>query len=194
MLILITDTDTAALTDTDADIDTDTDTAALTDTDVAATDIESIAPAPVLSQEDQIRLDEAQREATDAQSTLDSLADQGFTTPEQNYQVESAQNKLAAAQTTINELAPAPVPLDQVTSDTLSTQLPINPATGLKPAGKRRGGRKPIERTEAQKKAAQAQRKERQKVGRNAIRTAENAEKVITTEFDPNSYESVDLG
>jgi hypothetical protein len=73
---------------------------------VVAESVVETPVAPVLSAEDQARLQSAQRNAAEAQATLDFLADRGFTTPEQNYGVEAAQNKLAKAQETINQFEP----------------------------------------------------------------------------------------
>ena len=73
---------------------------------VVAEPVVETPAAPVLSEEDQARLQSAQRNAAEAQATLDFLADRGFTTPEQNYGVEAAQNKLAKAQETINQFEP----------------------------------------------------------------------------------------
>ena len=116
------------------------------------------------------------------------------TTTSQAQQTKTQGQTAPDAGTTVIETTPTDtVPLEQVTSDTPSTQLPTNPATGLKPPGKRRGGRKPVERTAEQTQAAAEQRKDRQKVGRSAIRTAERAQKVIETPFDPDSYDTVDM-
>jgi hypothetical protein len=73
---------------------------------VVAEPVVETPAAPVLSAEDQARLQSAQRNAAEAQATLDFLADRGFTTPEQNYGVEAAQNKLTKAQETINQFEP----------------------------------------------------------------------------------------
>ncbi len=82
------------------------------------------------------------------------------------------------------------VALDAVTEDTPASALPVNPETGLKPKGKR--GRKPVERTPEEQTAAEAQRKERQKVGRDSIRTAEKARAVIEKPFNVDDYDSMD--
>jgi len=74
------------------------------------------------------------------------------------------------------------VPLEDVTVETPTSQLPVNPETGLKPPGKR--GRPRIERTPEQQAAAEAQRKERQKVGRDAIRAVEKAQQTIAAPVD----------
>lgn len=78
------------------------------------------------------------------------------------------------------------VPLDQVTDGTPASQLPVNPATGLKPPGKR--GRKPVERTPEEQAAADAQRKERQKIGRDSIRAAQKLQEIIERPFDAATY------
>ena len=82
------------------------------------------------------------------------------------------------------------VALEQVTDTTQASELPTNPATGLKPPGKR--GRKPVERTAEEQAAADAQRKERQKVGRESIRTAEKARAVIEKPFNVDDYDNMD--
>ena len=74
------------------------------------------------------------------------------------------------------------VPLEDVTVETPTSQLPVNPETGLKPPGKR--GRPRIERTPEEQAAAEAQRKERQKVGRDAIRAVEKAQQTIAAPVD----------
>jgi hypothetical protein len=84
------------------------------------------------------------------------------------------------------------VPLDQVTDTTPASQLPANPATKLKPPGKRGGGRKPVERTPEQQAAADQQRKERQTVGRDSIRAAERAKAVVDKPFNMADYETDD--
>ena len=92
------------------------------------------------------------------------------------------------------EAAPAAktVPLDQVTETTPASELPTNPATGLKPPGKRGGGRKPVERTPEQQAAADQKRKDRQKVGRDSIRTAEKAKAAVDKPFNMADYDSDD--
>ena len=81
--------------------------------------------------------------------------------------------------------------LDQVNADTPASSLPTNPATGLKPPGKR-GGRKPVQRTPEEQAAADAQRKDRQKVGKESIRGAEKARKVVEKPFNVDDYDSMD--
>ena len=83
------------------------------------------------------------------------------------------------------------VSVDQATAATPASQLAVNPETGLKPPGKR-GGRKPVVRTPEEKAAADAQRAERQKVGKDAIRAAEKARKVVEKPFNPDDYDTLD--
>jgi hypothetical protein len=89
------------------------------------------------------------------------------------------------------EVAPAEtVTLDAVTEDTPASSLPVNPATGLKPPGKR--GRKPVVRTPEEQAAADAQRKDRQKVGKDAIRNADKGLKVVEKPFNIDDYATED--
>jgi hypothetical protein len=78
--------------------------------------------------------------------------------------------------------------VDDVTANTTADQLPVNPNTGLKPPGKRRGGRKPLNRTPEEQEAAAQRRKDRQKVGRDAIRTADKALQVVEKPFNVSDY------
>jgi hypothetical protein len=82
------------------------------------------------------------------------------------------------------------VTLDAVTDTTPASALPVNPETGLKPKGKR--GRKPVERTSEEQAAADAQRKERQQVGRDSIRAAEKARAVVEKPFSADDYDNMD--
>jgi hypothetical protein len=70
-------------------------------------------------------------------------------------------------------------------------QLPHLPETKLKPQGKPRG-RKPVVRTPEEQAEAEAQRKQRQAIGRDAIREADKAQAVITREFNPDDYATDD--
>ena len=97
----------------------------------------------------------------------------------------------AATETAATETAAETVALDQVNADTPASSLPTNPATGLKPPGKR-GGRKPVQRTPEEQAAAEAQRKDRQKVGKESIRGAEKARKVVEKPFNVDDYDSMD--
>jgi len=99
--------------------------------------------------------------------------------------VETAESQVEADTT-------ATVPLEGVTTDTTASQLPANPATGLKPPGKRRGGRKPLDRTPEERQAAAERRKERQKVGRDSVRTADRALNTIEKPFNVDDYSSLD--
>jgi hypothetical protein len=63
--------------------------------------------------------------------------------------------------------------------------------TKLKPQGKPRG-RKPVVRTPEEQAEAEAQRKQRQAIGRDAIREADKAQAVITREFNPDDYATDD--
>jgi hypothetical protein len=63
--------------------------------------------------------------------------------------------------------------------------------TQLKPKGKPRG-RKPVVRTPEEQAEAEAQRKQRQAIGRDAIREADKAQAVITREFNPDDYATDD--
>jgi hypothetical protein len=102
--------------------------------------------------------------------------------------VEAYRNEIARLK---GEAAPTEtVSLDQVTSTTSESELPINPETGLKPPGRR--GRKAVVRTPEEQAAADAQRKDRQKVGRDAIRTVEKAQKVIEKPFNQDDYATLD--
>jgi hypothetical protein len=102
--------------------------------------------------------------------------------------VEAYRNEIARLK---GEAAPTEtVSLDQVTSTTSESELPINPETGLKPPGRR--GRKAVVRTPEEQAAAEAQRKDRQKVGRDAIRTVEKAQKVIEKPFNQDDYATLD--
>jgi hypothetical protein len=102
--------------------------------------------------------------------------------------VEAYRNEIARLK---GEAAPTEtVSLDQVTSTTSESELPINPETGLKPPGRR--GRKAVVRTPEEQAAAEAQRKSRQKVGRDAIRTVEKAQKVIEKPFNQDDYATLD--
>lgn len=111
----------------------------------------------------------------------------------QTIEAETQGQTAPDAGTTVTE-APAAktVPLDQVTETTPASELPTNPATGLKPPGKRGGGRKPVERTPEQQAAADQQRKDRQKVGRDSIRTAEKAKAAVDKPFNMADYDSDD--
>jgi hypothetical protein len=85
--------------------------------------------APVLSEQDQTRLQSAQREVIDAQDTLNFLAEQGFTSPDEHYGVESAQRKIASAQEIINELQPHPVtPAPTAATVEATTETTAKPA------------------------------------------------------------------
>jgi hypothetical protein len=69
---------------------------------------------------------------------------------------------------------------------------PTTPAeTKLKPQGKPRG-RKPVVRTPEEQAEAEAQRKQRQAIGRDAIREADKAQAVITREFNLDDYATED--
>jgi hypothetical protein len=63
--------------------------------------------------------------------------------------------------------------------------------TKLKPQGKPRG-RKPVVRTPEEQAEAEAQRKQRQAIGRDAIREADKAQAVITREFNLDDYATED--
>jgi hypothetical protein len=63
--------------------------------------------------------------------------------------------------------------------------------TQLKPKGKPRG-RKPVVRTPEEQAEAEAQRKQRQAIGRDAIREADKAQAVITREFNLDDYATED--
>lgn len=102
-----------------------------------------------------------------------------------------ATTETVAGVTEADVIAPTEtVAMDQITETTPASALPVNPETGLKPKGKR--GRKPVERTPEEQAAADTQRKERQKVGRDSIRTAEKARAVIEKPFNVDDYDSMD--
>lgn len=112
-----------------------------------------------------------------AVDTVDTLQDQ--LTPLQNIIIDGVPKEEAAT-----------VSVDQATAATPASQLAVNPETGLKPPGKR--GRKAVVRTPEEQAAADAQRKDRQKVGRDAIRTVEKAQKVIERPFNQDDYATLD--
>jgi hypothetical protein len=127
--------------------------------------------APVLSEQDQTRLESAQRDANEAQATLGFLAERGFTTPEQNYGVEAAQNKLAKAQETINQFEP---PVETVAPIVQQAQAKLADAEAAVAAAT----------TPEAKKEATAQRN----VARQEVKKVEAAAptaKVITTPTAP---------
>ena len=121
------------------------------------------------------------------ENVVDTLAEQGIT---DQATVDRALAAFDAEATKVVEANK--VPLDQVTETTPASQLPANPATGLKPPGKRGGGRKPVERTPEQQAAADQQRKDRQKVGRDSIRTAEKAKAAVDKPFNVADYDTED--
>jgi hypothetical protein len=126
----------------------------------------------------------APTEVLDESAYLESIAEQ-----------EADPTETAATETAPIETAAEPAPtetvsMDAVTEDTPASALPVNPETGLKPKGKR--GRKPVERTAEEQAAADAQRKERQKVGRDSIRNAEKAQAVIEKPFNVDDYDNMD--
>jgi hypothetical protein len=121
------------------------------------------------------------------ENVVDTLAEQGITDQ------ATVDRALAAFDAEATKVVGANrVPLDQVTETTPASQLPANPATGLKPPGKRGGGRKPVERTPEQQAAADQQRKDRQKVGRDSIRTAEKAKAAVDKPFNVADYDTED--
>jgi hypothetical protein len=163
--------------------------------------------APVLSEQDQTRLQSAQREVIDAQDTLNFLAEQGFTTPEQHYGVESAQRKIASAQEVINELQPPPVtpaPTAATVEDvTPTTETPVatpkkrgRPAKpkveGAAPAAPKKRGRPSVKEqlTPEQLAATEAERKQDQKDLIKASRDVDKRIKAATKVVDPNKYDS----
>jgi hypothetical protein len=96
------------------------------------------------------------------------------------------------------ETAAATTPADTTTAPTETTTAaptvtaPTTPAeTQLKPKGKPRG-RKPVVRTPEEQVEAEAQRKQRQAIGRDAIREADKAQAVITREFNLDDYATED--
>lgn len=121
------------------------------------------------------------------ENVVDTLAEQGIT---DQAVVDRALAAFDAEATKVVE--GSKVPIDQVTDTTPASSLPTNPATGLKPPGKRGGGRKPVERTPEQQAAADQQRKDRQKVGRDSIRTAERAKAAVDKPFNMADYDSDD--
>jgi hypothetical protein len=163
--------------------------------------------APVLSEQDQTRLQSAQREVIDAQDTLNFLAEQGFTTPEQHYGVESAQRKIASAQEVINELQPPPVTpaptAAKVEDVTPTTETPVatpkkrgRPAKpkveGAAPAAPKKRGRPSVKEqlTPEQLAATEAERKQDQKDLIKASRDVDKRIKAATKVVDPNKYDS----
>ena len=119
------------------------------------------------------------------ENVVDTLAEQGITDQAVIDRALAAFDAEAA-----RVVEGRKVPLDQVTETTPASELPTNPATGLKPPGKR--GRKPVERTPEQQAAAEQQRKDRQKVGRDSIRTAEKARAVVEKPFNMDDYDNMD--
>lgn len=103
----------------------------------------------------------------------------------------TAETETAPTEAAAETATAAPAETTTVTGETPASEVPVNPATGLKPAGKRRGP-KPKERTPEEQAAADAQRKDRQKVGRDAIRTAEAARATIERPFNVDDYDNMD--
>lgn len=131
--------------------------------------------------------------AAEAQVT-ETLADETAAAPTEVLD-EAALTETTATGTAPTETAAETAPtetvsMDAVTEDTPASALPVNPETGLKPKGKR--GRKPVERTPEQQAAADAQRKDRQRVGRDSIRTAEKARTVVEKPFNVDDYDNMD--
>lgn len=132
--------------------------------------------------------------AAEAQVT-ETLADETVAQPtevlDEAALTEATAAETAPTETAATEAAPTEtVSMDAVTEDTPASALPVNPETGLKPKGKR--GRKPVERTPEQQAAADTQRKERQRVGRDSIRTAEKARAVVEKPFNVDDYDNMD--
>ena len=118
-------------------------------------------------------------------NVVDTLAEQGIT---DRAVIDRALETFDAEAAKV--LEPNKVALDAVTETTPASELPVNPETGLKPKGKR--GRKVIERTPEEQAAADAQRKERQAVGRDSIRTAEKSRAVVEKPFNQDDYDNMD--
>jgi hypothetical protein len=110
----------------------------------------------------------------------DTLTEYKVTDPYIREQaVEAYKNEIARL-----EKGAATVSVDQAT-----TAAPAE--TKLKPQGKPRG-RKPVVRTPEEQAEAEAQRKQRQAIGRDAIREADKAQAVITREFNLDDYATED--
>jgi hypothetical protein len=82
-------------------------------------------------------------------------------------------------------------PADTTPADTTPATTTTPAETKLKPQGKPRG-RKPVVRTPEEQAEAEAQRKQRQAIGRDAIREADKAQAVITREFNLDDYATED--
>jgi hypothetical protein len=96
------------------------------------------------------------------------------------------------ADTTPADTTPADTtPADTTPADTTPATTATPAETKLKPQGKPRG-RKPVVRTPEEQAEAEAQRKQRQAIGRDAIREADKAQAVITREFNPDDYATDD--
>jgi hypothetical protein len=131
-------------------------------------------------------------EVIDESAFLESVAPQDATAIDESAFLESAapQDVTAIDESAFLGAPAETVSLDAVTETTPASALPVNPETGLKPKGKR--GRKPVERTPEEQAAADAQRKERQKVGRDSIRTAEKSRAVVEKPFSVDDYDNMD--
>jgi hypothetical protein len=96
------------------------------------------------------------------------------------------------ADTTPADTTPADTtPADTTPADTTPATTATPAETKLKPQGKPRG-RKPVVRTPEEQAEAEAQRKQRQAIGRDAIREADKAQAVITREFNLDDYATED--
>jgi hypothetical protein len=105
------------------------------------------------------------------------------------YKVTDPYIREEAVEAYRNEIARLKKEAATVSVDQATTTTPAE--TKLKPQGKPRG-RKPVVRTPEEQAEAEAQRKQRQAIGRDAIREADKAQAVITREFNPDDYATDD--
>jgi hypothetical protein len=105
------------------------------------------------------------------------------------YKVTDPYIREEAVEAYRNEIARLKKEAATVSVDQATTATPAE--TKLKPQGKPRG-RKPVVRTPEEQAEAEAQRKQRQAIGRDAIREADKAQAVITREFNPDDYATDD--
>lgn len=154
---------------------------------------------PEISQEDQDRLNAAQRSAVEAQDTLNFLAEQGFTTPEQHYGVEAAQNKLAAAQEVVNEITPPAAPVETAAPSIAEAPpakkrgRPAKPKVeGAAPTEPKKRGRKKVELTPEEIARKDAERKTAQKDLVYASRDVDKNIKALQVQVDPANFDSLE--
>jgi hypothetical protein len=133
-------------------------------------------------------------EAEKSTDTMEYPVKRPTTTPEPAAPTPSETTQIPA-----EAQAPVDTPaVDEVTEDAKATeaakveapvitQAPITTETGLAPVGKKRG-RPRVEKTPEQVAADQARRRAAQGAGRDAIRLAENAQKVVQTPFDEGAF------